>query len=135
METTFCMIKPDAVERGLTGLMLAHLEKAGFQLKAARLTLIPRPLCEAFYSEHKDKPFFSSLVNFISSGQVFVMALSKEGAVQQLRDLMGHTDPSKAKPGSLRSLYGKSIEQNSIHGSDSSASAQRELPLFFGSFK
>ncbi len=131
IETTFCMIKPDAVARGHIGVILSRLEASGFKLHAARLMQIPQSLCEAFYQEHRQKPFFSSLVQFITSGPVFVMALVKTQAVCDLRTLMGHTDPKKAHKNTLRALYGTSIEKNAVHGSDSLTSAKKELSLFF----
>ena len=130
-ECTFCMIKPDATARNLTGAILQKLEEQGLRLKAGRLTRLTPGLCENFYQEHKQKPFFKSLVEFILSGPVFVMALSGEEAIAKTRQIMGHTDPRCAKPGTVRALYGESIERNSIHGSDSIESAERELTLFF----
>ena len=130
-EITFAMIKPDATARNLIGSILQILEKGGLKLKAGRLLHIEKSVCEAFYAEHKEKPFFSSLVEYVLSGPVFVMALSGPSAITHLRKIIGHTDPAKALPGTIRALYGKSIEQNSIHASDSPASAKKELKLFF----
>ena len=130
-EVTFSMIKPDATARNLTGALLKHLEDKGFRLQAGRLQCLSRSLCEVFYEEHQSKAFFSSLVEFVTSGPVFLMALSGEGAVKGLRTLIGHTDPGKADPGTLRALYGESVERNSIHASASRESALRELSLFF----
>ena len=131
MNTTFCMIKPDAVSRNVIGAILQKLESEGFKLKAGRLLYMDRRLCETFYTDHKEKFFFNSLVDFILSGPVFVMALSGKDAVTRLRKIMGHTDPAKADPGTLRALFGQSVEKNSIHGSDSADSAKKELALFF----
>ena len=128
---TFSMIKPDATARGLIGAIIQKLESNGLRLQAGRLMRMDASLCERFYQEHKEKVFFSSLVQFVLSGPVFVMALSGEDAVAQVRKIMGHTDPKKADPGTIRALYGESIERNSIHGSDSLESAERELNLFF----
>ena len=131
IEQTFSLIKPDATVRGLTGAILQKLESEGLKLVKARLLMINKKLSEEFYQEHRDKPFFSSLLKFIQSGPVFAMALEGEDAVACVRKMMGHTDPEKALPGTLRALYGESVERNSIHGSDSLVSAKRELSLFF----
>ena len=131
MEITFSMIKPDATARNLVGAIIQKLESEGLKLHAGRLTRISPSLCETFYQDHKSKVFFKSLVSFILSGPVFVMALKGEKAVEKLREIMGHTDPAQARPGTIRALYGESIERNSIHGSDSMPSAVRELSLFF----
>ena len=131
IELTFSMIKPDATSRNLIGAIVQKLESAGLTLRAAQLMNMNSSLCKAFYQEHKEKPFFNSLVKFVLSGPVFVMALSGEDAIAKTREIMGHTDPAQAKPNTIRALYGESIERNSIHGSDSMESAQRELALFF----
>lgn len=128
---TFSMIKPDATVRGLIGAIVQKLEADGLRMRAGRLMQMDTSLCKTFYQDHKNKPFFTSLVQFILSGPVFVMALSGENAVERTRKIMGHTDPAQADPGTIRALYGESIERNSIHGSDSLESAQRELSLFF----
>ncbi len=128
---TFSMIKPDATARDLIGAIIQKLESNGLRMKAGRLMRMEASLCEKFYQEHKEKPFFHSLVQFVLSGPVFVMALSGANAVGQVRKIMGHTDPKQADPGTIRALYGESIERNSIHGSDSLESAERELNLFF----
>ncbi len=125
------MIKPDAMKRRLMGIIIHQLESMGLELKKARLIRMDRSLCETFYQEHKEKAFFSSLVQFITSGPVFVMALYGEGAVKTLRQIMGSTDPAQASPGSLRNRFGTSIEKNCVHGSDSLTSAKTELALFF----
>ena len=130
-EVTFSMIKPDATVRNLTGQMLAHLEKERFILKAARFERLSPSLCQTFYQEHRHKAFFSSLVDFVSSAPVFLMALFREEAVSHLREVIGETDPQKAKKNTLRALYGESIERNSIHGSATKESARGELALFF----
>ena len=130
-ELTFSMVKPDATARHLTGAILQKLESEGLQLMAGRLLIMDRALSTEFYKEHKDRPFFSSLLSFIQSGPVFAMALKGEGAIAHVRELMGHTDPKKAGSGTLRALYGENIERNSIHGSDSKESAKRELKLLF----
>ena len=130
-EVTFSMIKPDATSRNLIGSIVQKLESAGLKVRAAQLMNMESALCKTFYQDHKNRPFFNSLVQFILSGPVFVMALSGENAIAKTREIMGHTDPAQAKPGTIRALYGESIERNSIHGSDSLESAQKELALFF----
>ncbi len=125
------MIKPDATVRNLVGAIIQKLESEGLKLQAGRLTSMTPSLCETFYQDHKSKVFFKSLVNFMLSGPVFVMALKGEKAVERVREIMGHTDPAQARPGTIRALYGESIERNSIHGSDSLSNAERELALFF----
>ena len=130
-QVTFAMIKPDAVARNLIGAIIQKLENSGLKLRAGRFLKMDRSVCEEFYAEHKQKPFFSSLVDYVLSGSVFVMALSGLDAVKKAREIIGHTDPAKAEPQTIRALYGESIEKNSIHGSDSVPSASRELSLFF----
>ena len=134
-EITFSMIKPDATARNLTGAILQKLELAGLKLVAGRLLIMDMALSKEFYEEHQDRAFFSVLLNFIQSGPVFAMALKGEGAIAHVRELMGHTDPKKALPGTLRACYGENIERNSIHGSDSIESAKRELKLLFPHLK
>ena len=130
-EITFCMIKPDATSRQLIGAILYQLEKEGLRILRARLTKMSTELCHTFYKEHQNKSFFSSLVQYIISGPVFVMALSCPGAVTRVRKIIGHTDPAKAQKGTIRALYGESIEKNCVHASDSLESAARELAIFF----
>ena len=131
MSFTFCMIKPDAVAKGRTGAILHHLEKENFFLVKARLMTLTPAFCEIFYQEHKEKIFFNSLVEFITSGPVLALALKRENAFEKLRQVMGATNPKEAEANSVRALWGESVERNAIHGSDSSLSAQRELSLFF----
>ena len=130
-EITFCMIKPDATCRQLIGAIVHQLEKEGLKLLRARLTKMSTELCHTFYKEHQDKDFFSSLIQYIISGPVFVMALSGPEAVAHVRKIIGHTDPAKAKKGTIRALYGESIEKNCVHASDSLGNAARELAIFF----
>ena len=131
VNVTFTMIKPDATARGLIGAIIQKLESDGMRMCAGRLMRMEAPICETFYQDHKNNFFFKSLVQFILSGPVFVMALSGEDAMARTRKIMGHTDPAQAKPGTIRALYGENIERNSIHGSDCLPSAARELALFF----
>ena len=130
-EVTFCMIKPDSTSKKNTGAILSLLEKKGFCILNARQMHLTSGFCEIFYQEHRDKSFFSSLINFITSGPVLVLALKRDSACLYLREIMGATDPKKAGPSTVRALFGESVERNAIHGSDSLASARRELALFF----
>ncbi len=130
-ELTFSIIKPNAVKQGAIGDIVAHFEKNDLKIAAAKLTVLSRKKCEEFYAEHKERPFFGELVDFMTSGPVLLMALSGEGAVLKNRDLMGATDPKKAAPGTIRAKHGANVGENAVHGSDSAASAQRELALFF----
>ena len=130
-EMTFSTIKPNAVKKGTIGNIIAHFEKNGLKIAAAKMAVISRKKCEEFYAEHKARPFFGELVDFMTSGPVVLMCLSGEGAVMKNREVMGATDPKKAAPGTLRALYGDSVGENSVHGSDSPESASRELSFFF----
>lgn len=130
-EITFSIIKPNAVKQGAIGDIIEHFEKNDLKIAAAKLTVLSRKKCEEFYAEHKERPFFGELVDFMTSGPVMLMALSGEGAVLKNRDLMGATDPKKAAPGTIRAKHGANVGENAVHGSDSAASAQRELALFF----
>lgn len=131
LETTFSIIKPNAVKKSVIGPIIAKFEENGLKIAAAKLVVISKSKCEEFYAEHKARPFFGELVSFMTSGPVMLMALKGENAVMKNREIMGATDPKKAAPGTIRALYGDSVGENSVHGSDSVASAQRELALFF----
>ena len=128
---TLAIIKPDAVAAGNAGNVLAHLEKQGFKVRAARLVRLSTSQAEAFYAVHKDRPFFRSLVTFMTSGPCMPLALEREGAVLHLRDVIGATDPAEAKPGTIRKLFAQSKEKNAIHASDSPENAVREVGFFF----
>lgn len=130
-ELTFSIIKPNAVKKNVMGGIISLFEKNGLKVAAAKLTVLSRKKCEEFYAEHKERPFFGELVDFMTSGPVLLMALSGENAVLKNREIMGATDPKKAAPGTVRALYGDSVGENAVHGSDSAASAERELALFF----
>lgn len=130
-ETTFSIIKPNAVKKGVIGNIIEQFEKSGLKVAAAKLTVLSRKKCEEFYAEHKERPFFGELVDFMTSGPVLLMALSGENAVLKNREIMGATDPKKAAPGTIRAKHGDSVGENAVHGSDSADSAQRELSLFF----
>ena len=131
METTFCLIKPDSTSKKNTGAILAFLEKKGFSIRKLKWMRLTSAFCETFYQEHKEKEFFPSLVEFISSGQVLALALERKDACLYLREVMGATNPKEAADSTVRSLFGESVERNAIHGSDSLISARRELALFF----
>lgn len=129
---TFIMIKPDGVERGLVGEITARFERRGFKIAAAQMMTISRELAEQHYAQHRDKPFFGELVDYITSGPVFAAVLEGENAVQLARMMIGATNPAKAEPGTIRGDYARTVEANVIHGSDSDESAAREIALFFG---
>ncbi len=131
VERTLAIIKPDAMGAGRTGRILAHLEEAGFRILAARVVLLTQPQAEAFYAVHREKPFFRSLVQFMTSGRCMPLALEREDAVGELRRVIGATDPAEAEEGTVRALYAESVERNAIHASDSSENARQELAFFF----
>lgn len=131
IETTFSIIKPNAVKKNVIGKIVSRFEDAGLEVVAARMTRLSREKAEGFYIEHKDRPFFGSLVGFMTSGPILLMALRGESAVIRNREIMGATDPSKAAPGTIRKDFADSIEANAVHGSDSVGSAERELAYFF----
>lgn len=130
-EMTFSIIKPNAVKKNVIGDIISQFEQSGLKIAAAKLTVISRKKCEEFYAEHKARPFFGELVDFMTSGPVVLMALSGEGAIMKNREIMGATDPKKANAGSIRAKHGDSVGENAVHGSDSAESAARELALFF----
>ena len=130
-ETTFSIIKPNAVNKNVVGKIISRFEDSGLEVVAARMVKLSKEKAEGFYIEHKARPFFDSLVRFMTSGPVLLMALHGDSAVSKNREIMGATDPSKAGPGTIRKDFADSIEANAIHGSDSVASAQRELAYFF----
>ncbi len=131
IETTFSIIKPNAVKKNAIGNIIAMFEKNGLKISACKLTKIEKGQCETFYAEHKERPFFGELVSFMTSGPVVLMALTGENAILRNREIMGATDPKKAAPGTIRALYGDNMGENAVHGSDSAASAERELKIFF----
>ncbi|HEY7668029.1 MAG TPA: nucleoside-diphosphate kinase [Actinomycetota bacterium] len=130
-ESTLLIVKPDGVRRGLIGEVLRRVETKGLRIDAMRLSTIDRATAEAHYGEHVDKPFFGELVDFITSGPVVLAKISGEQAITVWRTLMGPTDPVQAPPGSIRGDFATLIGENVVHGSDSPASAERELALFF----
>jgi nucleoside-diphosphate kinase len=131
MEKTFLMVKPDGVQRNLIGEIVARFEKKGFQLVGAKLMNIPVELAEKHYAEHKERPFFGELVDFITSGPVFAMVWQGENVISVARQMMGSTNPKDALPGTIRGDFGVTVGKNIIHGSDSPESAVREIGLFF----
>lgn len=131
-ETTFVMVKPDGVARGLVGEVISRFERKGLRLKRIRMLTIDEELARRHYVEHLEKPFFPELLDFIIQGPVVAMEWTGESAVSVARTLMGATDPRKADPGTIRGDLGLAVTHNLVHGSDSPESASRELALFFG---
>ncbi len=131
MEKTLAIIKPGAVKAGNANDIIDMIEDAGFDITRMEKITISKSQAEELYVEHKAKPFFGEMVTSMTSAPVVVMVLAKQNAVQAWRDLMGATDPSKANAGTIRALYGKSIGENAVHGSDSLTSAERECEIFF----
>jgi nucleoside-diphosphate kinase len=131
LERTLTIIKPDAIQKGVVGRVVARIEEAGFRILAARLLHLTPAQAAGFYIVHKDRPFFRSLSEFMTSGPCIPMVLEGDHAIQRLRDLMGATDPAKAAPGTIRREFATSIEANVIHGSDSLESAAFEISYFF----
>jgi nucleoside-diphosphate kinase len=128
---TLAIIKPDAVTSGKAGRVLAHLEDSGFKVLAARLVRLSTAQAEAFYAVHRERPFYRSLVTFMTSGACMPLALERADAVAYLRTVIGATDPKEAAPGTVRALYAESKERNAIHASDSDENARREVAFFF----
>ena len=128
---TFTMIKPDAMNNGYAGLIIAHIEKAGFKLISMKLTHLDKESAEKFYEVHKGKVFFDDLIKYITSGPIIAAILEKENAVEDFRKLIGNTNPEEADEGTIRNMYAKSIDANAIHGSDSDENAQIEGDFHF----
>lgn len=128
---TFTMLKPDAIQNGYTGAILDHIVKAGFRIVALKYTRLTQETAGRFYAVHRERPFFNDLVTYMSSGPIVAAILEKDNAVEDFRNLIGATDPTKAAPGTIRQLYAKSIEANAVHGSDSNENAQIEGDFFF----
>jgi nucleoside-diphosphate kinase len=131
MSLTLAIIKPDAVESGKAGSILAHLEASGFTVRALRMTGMNTKQAGAFYAVHQERPFFDSLVSFMTSGAIIPMVLEAEDAVAKLRTVIGATDPAEADEGTVRKLYAESKERNAIHASDSDENAATEIAFFF----
>jgi nucleoside-diphosphate kinase len=131
MERTFMMVKPDGVQRQLVGKIIGALERRGLKIVGLKLFRITPELAGRHYAEHRDKPFFQGLVDFITSGPVVAMVLEGKSCISMVREMMGATDPLKAAPATIRGKYGIDISRNVVHGSDSTVSAEREIALFF----
>ena len=128
---TFTIIKPDSVRKGNIGRIISRIEAEGFRILGIKKVHLSDRQAQAFYAVHRERPFFPSLVQYMTSGPVYVAALERDGAVPHLRQIMGATDPKKADQGTIRADYGESIEQNAIHGSDSDENATIEIAFFF----
>jgi nucleoside-diphosphate kinase len=131
MERTFSIIKPNAVHDNNIGNIVGRFEKEGLRIAAMKLAKLSKEKAEGFYIEHKERPFFGSLVSFMTEGPVVLMVLEGDNAVEKNRKIMGATNPANAEEGTLRKLYAKSIEANAVHGSDSQGAADREINYFF----
>jgi nucleoside-diphosphate kinase len=131
MERTFAIIKPDAVGSGKAGAILAAIEKEGFRIRGMKMTRLSQAQAEGFYAVHKERPFFKSLVTFMTEGPVIVLVLERENAIAKWRDVMGATNPANAAEGTIRKQFAESIERNATHGSDAPETAAIEIPFFF----
>ncbi len=131
MERTLVLLKPDAVQRRLVGRIISRFEDKGLKIVGMKLMQVSRELAERHYAEHREKPFFGELVSFITSSPIVAMVVEGPGAIEEVRRLMGKTNPREAAPGTIRGDWGLSITMNLVHGSDSPASAAREIPIFF----
>lgn len=128
---TLAIVKPDAVAGGKAGAIVAHIEQAGFRIRAARMVRLTQAQAEAFYEVHRERPFYGSLVRFMTSGPCLPLALEHPEAVTHFRALIGATDPREAAEGTIRRLYAESKERNAVHGSDTPENARREIAFFF----
>jgi nucleoside-diphosphate kinase len=131
MERTFAIIKPDAVAAGNAGAILAKIEENGFRIRGMKMIRLTQALAEGFYGVHRERPFFRSLVTFMTEGPVVVLALEREDAIAKWREVMGATNPANAAEGTIRKLFAESIERNAVHGSDAPQTAAVEIPFFF----
>ena len=131
MENTLSIVKPDAISKNVLGKILDRFESSGLKIIAIKMLYLDKDMAEGFYIEHKGKPFFEKLINFMTSGPVVVQALSGENAIKTNRELMGNTNPEEAASGTIRSDFAESIDANAVHGSDSPESAEREISYFF----
>ena len=130
-EKTLSIIKPDALERNLIGEIVSQIESAHLEIKAMKMLHMSKDQAKGFYAVHRDKPFFESLTDYMSSGPIVVMLLQGENAIQKYRDLMGATKPEEAEKNTIREKFGKDVEKNSVHGSDSQETAETEISYFF----
>ena len=135
MERTLSLIKPDAVRKNAIGAIIQMLEAGGLKVVGARMLRLSRTQAEGFYAVHRERPFFSSLCEFMTSGPILAMALEGENAIAKNREIMGVTDSSKAAPGTIRARFGTSIEQNAVHGSDAPETARTEIAYFFAPYE
>ena len=131
MQKTFTILKPDTVRAGRAGAIITEIEKAGFQIRAMKMLHLTEPQAQGFYYVHKERPFFGSLVKFMTEGPIVAMVLEADNAVENLRKVMGATDPAKAEAGTIRKQFGTNIERNAIHGSDGPETAAFEIGYFF----
>lgn len=131
IQKTLSIIKPDAVKRNITGVINSYFEKAGLEIAAQKMVSLTKDQAQHFYKEHEARPFFASLVDYMTSGPVILQVLKGENAIAKNREVMGSTDPQKADNGTIRKDFAINIEENSVHGSDSVKSAQREISFFF----
>ena len=131
MERTLSIIKPEAVARGLIGDILGRFEHAGLKVAAAKLTRLDKQRAESFYQVHRERPFFDSLTDYMSTGPIFVSVLQGDGAIARNREIMGATDPAQAAPGTIRKDWGTNVEANAVHGSDAPETAAAEIAFFF----
>lgn len=131
MERTLAIIKPDAVGRNLAGSIIARLQNEGFVVLGLKMIRLSQDDAKRFYAVHRERPFFDSLTAYMASGPIVPLLLQRDNAITTLRDVMGATNPAEAAPGTLRQEFGVDVEKNSIHGSDSPASAEQEIPFFF----
>jgi len=132
LERTFAIIKPDAVAKGHTGDILSTIEQNGFRIVGLKMRRIAKNEAEAFYSVHRERPFFNGLVKFMTEGPAVVMVLERENAIAKWRELMGATNPANAAEGTIRKRFAENIERNCVHGSDAPETATQEIPFFFG---
>jgi nucleoside-diphosphate kinase len=135
VERTLSIIKPDAVGKGVIGPVVKLLEEGGLKVVAMKMLRLSRKQAEGFYAVHRERPFFGSLCEFMTSGPVVVQVLEGEGAINRNREIMGVTDSAKAAPGTIRNLYGTNIERNAVHGSDAPETAQTEIAYFFAPYE
>mgnify|MGYP000205163995 CR=1 FL=1 len=135
IEQTLSIIKPDGVKKGLTGKIILMFEENGFEIKAIKKVQLTKKEAEGFYYVHKDRPFFNSLISFMTEGAIIPMVLSAESAISKNREIMGATNPKDAKEGTIRKMFAESIERNIVHGSDSPESSKSEISFFFNIFE
>jgi nucleoside-diphosphate kinase len=130
-EKTLAIIKPDAVKKKVMGKIIERIEDEGFEIRSMKMLNLTKEEAKGFYAVHRDKKFYDSLTDFMSSGEIVVMLLERDNAIAQWRDVMGATDPALAKPGTIRRGFGFSVERNAVHGSDSQGTAEWEINYFF----